>query len=440
MKKQSILILAFIFTLFACQENAQKDFLKESWKRQVKPIENKYLTFSFNEKLNELEHSFYPWQQTNYQLSGQVWSGSNKFAKEDTLRNGQHISNSKTIMNKSEMLLFDFGDKKLFQVTKEMFKNQTFKTARYVPSRILNYFLSKKTAIDKESNEQFAIYKTTINKTIVKLYIDKSSCLLAKITTLNDDDLFGDVLTTYTYLNYIQINDLSLALNIKIKKIDGKILDEVHLNNAKFTDKIPKILERPSDYKLIDALLVKTEVETKKYNNNIHFIELKHTNDKVMLVEFLDFLLVAEAPLKSKNGELIFKEIKKIVPNKPIRYFVSGHYHPHYLGGIRPFVHRGAKIIASKQDQEYVSYIVKAKHTLNPDSLQLEPKPLVFEEIKNSLTISDKKTEMKIYFIGEKSEHTRDYLIYYFPKEKLLFEDDLVWIPRKGKVKKAGLR
>lgn len=440
MKKQNRLILPFTFALFAFQGIAQNDYLQESWKRQVKPIDNKYLTFSFTEKLNELEHSFYPWQQTNYLGNGQIWSSSGEFVKQDTLKKGKRIYNSKTVLNKQEMIFLDFGDKELFKVTNEMFKDQTFKTARYLPTRVINYFVSNKISIYKEDNIQFAIYKTVINKTVVKLYINKSNNLLTKITTLNDDDLFGDVLTTYTYSNYTKIDDLSLALDVEIKKIDGKLLDEVHLTNAKFTDKMPKLLERPANYKLTDEILAKPELEIEKYNDNIHFIELKHTDDKVMVVEFLDFLLVAEAPLKSENGELIIEEARKIAPNKPIKYFVFGHYHPHYLGGIRPFVHRGAKIIASKQDQEYVSYIVNSKHTLNPDSLQLEPKPLIFKEIKDSLTFSDSRTEMKIYFIGEKSEHTNDYLIYYFPKEKLVFENDLVWIKREGEIKKAGSR
>ena len=47
---------------------------------------------------------------------------------------------------------------------------------------------------------------------------------------------------------------------------------------------------------------------------------------------------------------------------------------------------------------------------------------------------------MKIYFIGEKSAHTKDFLIYYFPNEKLLFQDDLCWISSDGVIKKAGLR
>lgn len=137
---------------------------------------------------------------------------------------------------------------------------------------------------------------------------------------------------------------------------------------------------------------------------------------------------------------MIISEANKIAPNKPIKYFVFGHYHPHYLGGIRSFIHRGAKIICSKADQEYVDYLASASHSLNPDNLQRQPKPLVFEEIKDSLTITDSKFEMKIYFIGKKSEHTNDYLVYYFPSEKLLFEDDLVWIAREGEIKKASGR
>ena len=56
------------------------------------------------------------------------------------------------------------------------------------------------------------------------------------------------------------------------------------------------------------------------------------------------------------------------------------------------------------------------------------------------MTVTDGEFEMKIYFIGEKSQHTNDYLIYYFPTEKLLFEDDLVKIAREGEVKKASGR
>ncbi|SFU20206.1 hypothetical protein SAMN04489724_0269 [Algoriphagus locisalis] len=47
---------------------------------------------------------------------------------------------------------------------------------------------------------------------------------------------------------------------------------------------------------------------------------------------------------------------------------------------------------------------------------------------------------MDICLIGKKPKHTIDYLIYHFPKEKLLFEDDLVWIPMEVEPKNASPR
>ncbi len=440
MKEKLIISKFTLLVLIAFQGFTQTNYLEQSWQQQVKGMDNYFLIYQFTESSNQLGHSFYPWQQTNYQVNGQIWYNSEEFSKLDTLKSGKHVYTSKTVLKEAEMLLLDFGNKDLTQITTNFFEDQTYKTARYSPARILNYFVSNKISISNESDQTYAIYETTINKTIVKLHINKHNNLLSKLVTISDDELFGDVETEYIYSNYTIIGSLFVALNIDIKKINGKILDQVRLNNGEITDGIPSLLERPENYKLTDEVPAQIHITTEKYNDNIYLLELKHTDDKILIVEFTNFLLVAEAPLNSENGELIIEEARKIAPMKPIRYFVFGHYHPHYLGGIRPFVQKGAKIITSKQNMEYVSFIVNAEHTINPDSLQIDPKPLVFEEIKDSLKISDGKTEMTIYFIGEKSFHTKDYLIYYFPNEKILFEDDLVWISKSGELKKASNR
>lgn len=440
MKEKLIISKFTLLVLIAFQGFTQTNYLEQSWQQQVKGMDNYFLTYQFTESSNQLGHSFYPWQQTNYQVNGQIWYNSEEFTKLDTLKSGKDVYTSKTVLKEAEMLLLDFGNKDLTQITTNFFEDQTYKTARYSPARILNYFVSNKISISNESDQTYAIYETTINKTIVKLHINKHNNLLSKLVTISDDELFGDVETEYIYSNYTIIGSLFVALNIDIKKINGKILDQVRLNYGEITDGMPSLLERPENYKLTDEVPSQIHITTEKYNDNIYLLELKHTDDKILIVEFTNFLLVAEAPLNSENGELIIEEARKIAPMKPIRYFVFGHYHPHYLGGIRPFVQKGAKIITSKQNMEYVSFIVNAKHTINPDSLQIDPKPLVFEEIKDSLKISDGKTEMTIYFIGEKSFHTKDYLIYYFPNEKILFEDDLVWISKSGELKKASNR
>ncbi len=42
--------------------------------------------------------------------------------------------------------------------------------------------------------------------------------------------------------------------------------------------------------------------------------------------------------------------------------------------------------------------------------------------------------------MGNKPDIQDDYIIFYFPTEKLIFEDDLVWISSKNKSNTAGKR
>lgn len=432
------LIFGFSLLVIHSVKAKPKDNLLECWNKQVKPLQAQYLSFFYQEKLNELEHNFEPWQATNYIGKGMVWSNADSFLKQDTITTGSRTHYSKIQLNKTDLLYWGYRDRNIIAVTRSMFLDHIVKSARYSPITLINYFFLNKIMQDKESNNDLAVYSATINNTIVSLYIRKSDNLLEKVSLLSANDMLGDVISTFTYSDYSVVNKLSYPKSIQIEKINGKVKDEVTISAATLTAQAPVLLEKPADYKIKEDAEVKPEIKVEKFSDNIYFIELKHTDDKIMLVEFSDFLLVAEAPLNSRNGELILSEAKKIAPGKPVKYFVFGHHHPHYLGGVRPFIHKGVKIVCSKYNEEYVKHLATAQHTLNPDSLQLQPKALQIEAMDESKTITDGKFEMIIYFIGNKSEHTNDYLIYYFPSEKLLFEDDLIWIVKEGEVKKAG--
>ena len=61
--KKLLTFASLIITTF--QANATKDYLKACWNKQVKPLNEQSLSISYAEKINKLEHSFEPWQQTN---------------------------------------------------------------------------------------------------------------------------------------------------------------------------------------------------------------------------------------------------------------------------------------------------------------------------------------------------------------------------------------
>jgi hypothetical protein len=407
----------------------------------VKPLQEKYLALTYTEKLNELEHSMEPWQQTAFSAKGSAWINAENFVKSDSLHAGRRAYGSKTEYSKTTMLQLDYGDETLLDVTPKMHEEFVFQSARYSPALLINYFLSNESKAEKKSDKLHTVYQLKIQQTFVTLFIRTADQLPEKITLLSYDEMFGDVITTFHYSQYVQAGGVQYAQSVRIEKINGKIIDEVTITSASVAQQADDLLSMPEGYHLKEEKAKPAEsARTVKHNDYIYFVELAGANDRTMIVEFRDFLFMAEAPLNSANGELIISEARKIAPGKPIRYFAFGHYHPHYLGGVRPFVHKGATVISTAADIPFVQYLAGAPHTLQPDSLQLQPKPLKTETIENKMIISDGDYTMEIYMIGEKSTHTKDYLLYYFPAEKLLFEDDLGGLPESGEAPKAGKR
>ncbi len=431
------IIFLLLSTYFKAQKN---DYLMKCWIKQVRPLENNVLNISYSESYNELEHNFNPWEQTNYKLQGKVWIGKDSYSKIDKFTKENKDYDSSIQVSKDKFLFKNYGENKLSSVTKEDMYEQYYLSAKYSPLFLINYFKEENVKIDQENkNKEFAVYKTTINKSIVKLFINKKDDLLEKVTILGDDESFGDVLSVYNYKDYFN-DKIYYPKKMFIEKINGKLSDEVNISKLSIDTKVPSLLPSPEDFTFKESGKIKAETKLEKYNDNIYFLELKHTDDRVLIVEFKDFMLVAEAPVNSDNGEIIINEVKKIAPNKPIKYFAFGHFHPHYIGGIRSFVHEEANILYNQYNKDYIDYIVNAPRTINPDRLQTEPKKIKTLELRDQLKISDGNYEMEIYYIGKKSDHTVDYQVYYFPKEKLLFQDDLVWISKIGQSEKAGTR
>src|SRR5438034_10548799 len=62
-------------------------------------------------------------------------------------------------------------------------------------------------------------------------------------------------------------------------------------------------------------------------------------------VEFADHVVVVEGPLNEQRSLAVIAEVKKLVPNKPIRYLVNTHHHFDHSGGLRTYVDQGVTII-----------------------------------------------------------------------------------------------
>ena len=438
MKKSTFISLLLLVAVSATAK--KKDHLAACWQKQVAALHGSFINFSYTENSHQLAHLTEPWESYPVNGKGNISCNGTHFLKSDSVNKWGGTYASNTQWDSATLLYMSYGAKELSKVTQSDFTDELFEEARYSPAILINYFHEHNAPPHKERGKRYAVYMLTIDKTIVKLYIRKKTGLLEKVTTMANDDLYGDVTTTISYSCFSQAGTLSYPARTEIDKINGKLKDTVTILSATISGSITPLLEKPADYKFAEEQVTKPEISVEQYNDYIHFITLHHTNGRSMVVEFDSFLLVAEAPLNSENGELIIKEAKKIAPGKPIKYFIFCHYHPDYTGGIRAFVHAGATILCTAGDMPFIQYLATAPHALQPDSLQLQPQTLHTEDVGVHKTITDGQHTMDICFIGSKSEHTKDYLLYYFPSAKMLFEGDLVYISEKGPAKKAGKR
>jgi len=435
-KVQYIVIILFLTHTPLCL--AQTNYLEIAAENLASKTEKKFLNFNYNEQENVLGHNFQPWETNAYTIKGKLWLKKSQFLKRDSLTtHRKRTYTSKTDIVDFNMLHLDYGDQDIMTLSSNVFFEKLMHTARYSPLTLLQYVIKNNKNAVAKTTPKHVIYSTKIHNYPIEIHIKINTNLVEKIIYISYNELYGDVKTTFKYSQYSVIQEASFPQKITIEKINGKVIDQVEITDSAITSNLPKLLIKPLDFQIIeDKIQINKQLKTTKYNDFIYFIDLIHTDDKVMVVEFEDYSLVAEAPINSENGALIISEVKKLIPNKPIKYFVFGHHHPHYLGGLRAFIHNDATILCTPMSKEYVEFIAKNSHSLQPDNLELEPKPLKTQIIKDRLLLG----KMEIHFIGEKSKHTIDYLIYYFPEERLLFQDDLCWIPKNGDIKKAGPR
>ncbi len=171
------------------------------------------------------------------------------------------------------------------------------------------------------------------------------------------------------------------------------------------------------------------EIKFDEIAPHIFKIDLDSLNNRVLVAEFIDYLVVLEGAYNSRVCDVIAQKVQERF-HKPVKYFAFSHIHGLYLGGVRSWVHEGATVIVPPSTVPLIEAIVKNPFDLSPDALSREPKPLQITTAKEGRRIDDEINALEIYNI--ESLHTDEYFIFYFPRQKLMMNGDLLFY-RPGK-------
>jgi len=139
-----------------------------------------------------------------------------------------------------------------------------------------------------------------------------------------------------------------------------------------------------------------------------------------------------EAPNGDNTSRQAIEQIKKIFPDKPIRYIAVTHHHDDHAGGLRAYIAEGATVLTLPGEKTFFERIAKSKFTIDPDTLTRSPKELKLEIIENGKRVlTDGTTTVEILDIGA-GPHTEEMLVAYLPNEKMIFQGDLLNRPSNG--------
>ena len=178
-------------------------------------------------------------------------------------------------------------------------------------------------------------------------------------------------------------------------------------------------------------------VESQKLAEGVWFLAGGSHNSLAM--EFRDFITVVEGPLNDERSNAVIAEVKKLIPNKPIRYLVNTHHHFDHLGGVRTYVAEGAAVVTHYRNRELYERVIflPQVRTLGPDRLSLfqpattDPVPVLLETMTERYSISDGERVMMVYQV-QGLDHNENMLMAYLPKEKIIVNADLYSPPNPG--------
>ncbi|HET9250939.1 MAG TPA: hypothetical protein VFP58_02330 [Candidatus Eisenbacteria bacterium] len=177
----------------------------------------------------------------------------------------------------------------------------------------------------------------------------------------------------------------------------------------------------------------------RKIAHGVWAVDMEDIDSRSLVVEFAEHLAIIEAAVSSANGERIVDAVKRQWPSKPIRFALFSHHHPHYVGGLRALIAEGAAVVTTPGNDSLVHAIAGYRFDSHPDRLSLSPKPASVLPFPARIELHDATNHLVAVNIGERSQHTAEFAVFWLPRQKLLFESEQGWFTVNG-VLRAGRR
>ncbi len=269
---------------------------------------------------------------------------------------------------------------------------------------------------------QSVVDVTTAGGLRFTLAIDGGTKLPTRVVSMTDNLNLGDVAIETSFADYKDVNGLKLPARLTTNT-DRTMTADIRVTKQS-VDGDTGDLAAPSAATSapLPPSVPPANVTVQEVARGVWW--LAGQSHHSMVVEFQDHLLLIEAPQNDARALAVIAKARELRPGKPLTAVVNTHHHFDHSGGIRAAVSEGLTIITDRANAAFYQEVVGRAHTIAPDTLAKNPKPLKLETVDGQMELRDSSMTVNLYHINQ-SPHADTLLMAYLPKDRILVEADV---------------
>jgi len=240
--------------------------------------------------------------------------------------------------------------------------------------------------------------------------------LVERVSYLSTNDVIGDYLIDISYSEYGDFGGIKFPRRI-VQTEDGQPTLDITISNV--LPNAAVAIDAPANVQQAPTPALRVAVE--KLADGVWYFTTP--NARNWAVDFGDHIVVVEGQGSDERSLLAIEEIKKTIPNKPIRYVINTHAHYDHAGGLRTYVAQGATVVTHEMNKPFYEKAWSRPRTIAPDSLSKAPKPAVFETVSDKKVMSGGGKTLELYYMKGTS-HNMYNLFVFMPGPGLAFWGD----------------
>lgn len=237
--------------------------------------------------------------------------------------------------------------------------------------------------------------------------LDKKTSLLKKVTKIQGKDV-----TVQNFEDYSPIDGLMMARKSSLER-NGTLVYSDSLTLFKYNQKsMDPAFDFPNGYKSTAESTPK--LSAKAITKDTYLIKNVDGDRNILFVNMGTYIVLTEAPLSSAVTHSILDVVHATLPGIPIKYVHLSHFHNDHIAGIAELVKEGATIICTNDMKQPIMSL-------------LQDTKADFLILHHHKTLEENQKKMEFFEVP--NSHAKGMSFLYLPKEKLIYQGDLLSLP-----------